>query len=184
VACAAWLVLVFGGGAFSKDNFRLSLYRGPEREICGPEGYRDGQTCSLEMTTRRFKELLKQGRLTLIKKDIVIPPPDVFFSPQENYVVRHYSSAVAEAGRSSFSSSELASALLVIEWDDRRPRSFGVERNLAGGGVDPPHIYKRPARPFLSGYYHEPLEHLDPQKDNSWVIKANGQPFTLKFYFR
>jgi hypothetical protein len=158
----------------AQPQLKISLYRLSEQDACGPAGYQRSVSCSVRWDERRFTKL--KSRLTLIKEDISVPPPDIRFDQAQLRGILAYSD-VSEG----LSLSNRESVLAVVQWPDRTPRDFRLNRTSSPKVAARQRPYVQPKRPYLTRYYHEPLDHLAPEKEVSWKIESGSEHYVLNF---
>src|SRR5262249_22718689 len=103
-------------------QLKISLYRLSEQDACGPAGYQRNGSCSVHWNERRFTKL--KSRLTLIKENISVPPPDIRFDRPELAQILQYSDV-----SDGLPLSNRESVLAVVQWPDRKPRDFQLNRS-------------------------------------------------------
>ena len=178
----AWAFLVFAQSTAnaSDDRLKISVYRVSEQDACGPSGYppnssgQIGRACPIQMNPRRFERLLRDQRLTLIKQNVYVPPSQITLSERELRPVVQYSEV---AGQLSLARRE--AALLVIEWPEKKLRNFRLDRPASSNTPARKKPYVLPAAQYRKIFYHEPLEHLDPDNKSVWRISSGSSKHSL-----
>jgi hypothetical protein len=165
--------------SFGQESITLSFYRVPEKIACGPKGYDNrenagnARSCPVEWNPDLFKRM--QSYLSVIRENIVVPPSNIRWNAAE-YQNIHLYADVAE----SRPLSEKDSVLVVAKWSDRRVRDFSLIRSFSPNAPkrDP---FRLPPKPYLTRFYHEPLENLDPDLGIKWAIKSNSSEYVVTF---
>lgn len=162
-----------------QESIKLSFYRLPERIACGPKGYDNradadnARSCSVEWTTDSFEEI--RSKLSVIRENIEIPPSAIRWNDAE-YQNIHLYADVAD----SRPLSEKDSVLMVAKWPDRRVRDFAIVRPPSPKAPNRD-SFRLPPRPYLTRFYHEPLENLDPDRGARWIITSNNSKYVVTF---
>jgi hypothetical protein len=164
------------GAASPQEGIKVSIYRLSEQDACGPAGYqRTGQrTCTIRWNKDRLIKL--KYRLTLIRENVSIPPPEIRFNPSQVSPILTYSDAAADLPLA-----RRESALIVVEWTDREIRDFRVNRPSSPKVAGRKKPYALPAKPRGIAFYHEPLDHIDPEKGVLWSISSCSSKYKLSF---
>ncbi len=171
-----WLLLVLlSGVAVGQEPVKISVYQLFETDACGPAGYQKDQRCPLTMTPDRFQELLKNGRLWLVMKDTVVPPLSLRVPRPQLIHILSYSDI---SGHVDLPRRE--AALLVVDWPDRAPRDFRVER-VPNKNMPTRRPYVRPEAHYLQRFYHEPLDHINPEYNVVWKVSGGSLRYEIRF---
>jgi hypothetical protein len=160
--------------AYASDQVKVTIYRLSEQDACGPGGY--ARNSCIRIGADRFDDLMRSGRLTLIKDGVFIPPPNIELRPSEMSYILKYSELIGD-----LDATKKESALIVVEWPDRMPRSFGVARSESHPISARSDSYARPSRSYLRSFYHEPLDHLNPERGIKWTIAGGSKTYALQF---
>jgi len=178
-AFAIFTCLASASPGFCQESITLSFYRIPEKIACGPKGYDNREkpgnrrSCPVEWNTKSFEDMKSQ--LSVIRENIAVPPSNIKWNSAEYQNIHLYADTAENR-----TLAEKDSVLMVAVWPDRRVRDFSLVRAFSPKvpNRDPFHVSPKP---YLTRFYHEPLENLDPERSVKWTIRSNNSEYVVTF---